>query len=257
MLLTIVTVVFNAEKELLKTLKSLSEQSVKNFEYIIIDGGSLDGTLDILDHFNDLHPIVISESDKGIYDAMNKGVRLANGRYLFFLNAGDVFDSKETVSKLIKILKLSEADFVHGSIRVDYDEVISYRPPFEIENLWKSHNFCHQGILIKTDYHKNNLYDIGYRIAADFKLTFDGLKSGATFKKVNFPFTKVLPGGVSDTDRSLSYAEKYSIVSKHDKSYLVYVYYHLKIVDSIVRLFLKKRLPKNLVSLIFRFKYRK
>ena len=97
--ITVVTVVLNGEKDFERTILSVINQSYKNIEYIVIDGGSTDGTLDIIERYKDKIDYVIIEKDRGIYDAMNKGINIASGDWINFMNSGDIFYDKNTFPK--------------------------------------------------------------------------------------------------------------------------------------------------------------
>ena len=102
---SIITVTFNAGKVLEKTIQSVISQSYRNVEYILVDGKSKDNTLSIADTYKEWIHCLVSEPDKGLYDAMNKGIRLATGDYLCFLNAGDKFHDKDTLQRMVDSLK--------------------------------------------------------------------------------------------------------------------------------------------------------
>ena len=118
--ITIITVVFNASEGIKKTLKSIFSQSYKNIEIIVIDGGSTDGTIDIISDYSQYIDYFISEQDYGIYDAMNKGIRVATGEWICFMNSGDIFYSKDTVSNIFLDLD-QKKDIIIGECIVDFN----------------------------------------------------------------------------------------------------------------------------------------
>ena len=120
-LITVVTVVFNGAKLLDDTIKSVINQTYSNIEYIIIDGCSTDGTLDIIEKYRD-EISWVSEHDKGIYDAMNKGIALANGKWINFMNAGDSFYSLSTIADVFVGNKYDE-DVLFGNVHIRYPEL--------------------------------------------------------------------------------------------------------------------------------------
>ena len=130
--LSIITVVLNGEKYLEETIKSVLNQQYKNFEYIIIDGGSTDGTLEIIKRYNDELEYWISEKDKGIYDAFNKGMILAKGDYVGIVNSDDVYvdGAFEILNKYIK--EYPDKDFIFGSVKKHWGLLHGYKP-------WKIH----------------------------------------------------------------------------------------------------------------------
>ena len=117
---SIITVTYNAEKVLEDTIQSIVTQSYKNVEYIIVDGGSTDGTLSIVNKYKEHIHTLVSEPDKGLYDAMNKGLKLATGDYVWFLNAGDTLYTADTVQRIVASLKkkVSLPDVIYGETRI-------------------------------------------------------------------------------------------------------------------------------------------
>ena len=120
---SIITVTYQAGKVLEDTIQSVIFQTYRNVEYIIVDGGSTDNTLDIVKKYQDRISIVVSEPDKGLYDAMNKGIRLATGDYICFLNAGDELHENETLQRMVVTLKGKEIpDVIYGETAIVDEE---------------------------------------------------------------------------------------------------------------------------------------
>jgi len=167
--ISIITVVFNDKLGLENTIQSVLSQSYKNIEYIIIDGGSTDGTLDIIKKYEDRIDYWVSEKDKGIYDAMNKGIDVASGEWINFMNAGDGFYSNDILEKLFSSNNIKE-DIVFGKSISYYkkDEVLRYEN-FETEKLnwYYSKTPNHQSIFIRKKIYKNIKYDLCYKYYAD------------------------------------------------------------------------------------------
>ena len=113
---SIITVTYNSVNSIEKSIRSVLAQSYPDREYIIIDGGSKDGTVDIIRHYSDRINYWVSEPDKGIYDAMNKGIKIATGDYLIFMNADDVFADTEVLQKVAGLIK-ADADVIYGNWR--------------------------------------------------------------------------------------------------------------------------------------------
>jgi hypothetical protein len=122
-LITIITVVFNGAKYLEDTIKSVINQTYPNIEYIIIDGGSKDGTLDVIKKYEDYIDYWVSEPDNGIYDAMNKGIILSNGEWLNFMNCGDSFSSVDILSNIFTSINLEDIDLIYSDIKIGNDFV--------------------------------------------------------------------------------------------------------------------------------------
>lgn len=144
--ITIITVVYNAKDDLELTLKSIESQSVKA-EVVVIDGGSTDGTVEIINQNQHIITKFISEKDQGIYDAMNKGIDLATGDWIYFLNAGDVFHGPQTLELLLSECASSESDIVYG------DVIISGRSRFQLNCDVSKMVIHHQGICYKKALH--------------------------------------------------------------------------------------------------------
>jgi glycosyltransferase involved in cell wall biosynthesis len=171
---SIITVVYNASKVLEKTLLSVINQTYNNIEYIIIDGGSADGTVDLIKQYRSGLYYWISEPDKGIYDAMNKGLRVATGDYVWFLNAGDTLQHHNIVTELaIKAESAGMPDILYGETDLMDSEghVFAKRRLKAPRRLtWKSFSMgmlvCHQAFIAKRSIAPE--FDLQYRFSADF-----------------------------------------------------------------------------------------
>ncbi len=128
-LMSIITVVFNGEKFLEQTIQSVINQTYKNIEYIIIDGGSTDGTLDIIKKYKDKIDYWASEKDEGIYDAMNKGIKVAKGKYLAFINADDWYEDNALNHVFSAYSQNQNIDFFYGNLNFikDGGEVVLWK----------------------------------------------------------------------------------------------------------------------------------
>ena len=154
-LISIVTVVFNGEKYLEQTIQSVINQSYDNVEYIIVDGGSTDGTVEIIKKYAGQIDYWVSESDDGIYDAMNKGMRMAKGDGLLFLNAGDYFVG-DVISDKIEIPCF---------LNVKYNNIFHKLVDIKIKKYKLGIPNCHQGVVFEN---KNIKYSLDYKIASDY-----------------------------------------------------------------------------------------
>lgn len=180
-LISVVTVVYNGEKTLEQTILSVVNQTYNNVEYIIIDGGSKDGSLDIIKKYADKIDYWQSETDKGIYDAMNKGIRLATGEYISLLNADDFYELD--TCKIIKDEILNEKfDIYHGIERLldKNGNVVNHLSgtKYSLNTQMLAHETC----FIKKDLYEKRLYDTSYHSAADYDLICAFYRDGATFK---------------------------------------------------------------------------
>lgn len=166
-LISIITVCFNAEKTIEATIASVINQNHSHFEYIIIDGKSVDATMDIVNHYSEHINVIISEPDNGIYDAMNKGIKQASGEWILFLGADDTLCSEDTLNECSSRF-LSGYDFIYGDV-IKTPSQIRYDGEFNLFKLIYK-NICHQGIFFNTSiFQKLGLYNQKYRINADWE----------------------------------------------------------------------------------------
>ena len=189
MKVSVVTIVYNDEKGIGRTIDSVNSQTARsNIEYIVIDGDSKDATRQILKSSSDVIDILVSEPDKGIYDAMNKGLKRATGDYVIFMNSGDCFSGKEVVADIIRrIDSLPKAPaIVYGTYRESNQGTLSAPIPCRsAKKIWYGPVASHQSTFYNLhEVRKRGLeYDLNYRIAADYKFTlsilaateFDGM----------------------------------------------------------------------------------
>ena len=167
---SIITVVLNAKEDLIETIKSLKEQSHKDFEYIIIDGGSTDGTIEVINKNLDIIDKWISEKDSGIYDAMNKGIDLCEGNYIGMLNAGDKY-MPNALSTINGYLNSHNIDFSFGSVmkKVLRHGLRKYRIYWNFD-FASSHS---SGFFIKDEAQKKlGKYNLKYKISSDYDLFY-------------------------------------------------------------------------------------
>lgn len=207
MKISIVTVCFNSEATIRDTIESVLAQTYSDIEYIVVDGASHDNTLDIVREYESRIAMIISEPDKGIYDAMNKGVMAATGDYVGILNSDDVFADVNVVKDL--------ADFLAGNPGLDgvyadlvyvqknsLDKVTRYYSSKEFSP-WKIRFgfMCpHPTFYVKPEtFRKFGFYKLGYRVAADFELMARFFKRGANLKRFSRVMVKMREGGISST----------------------------------------------------------
>lgn len=169
--ITIVTVVYNNFKQLEYTIKSVISQSYCNYEYIIIDGGSTDGTIDIIKKYSDHIGYWISESDNGIYDAMNKAIKIATGDWICFMNSGDSFADSSVLSNIASH-KIDGYDVIFGDTIVINEYGKQLVKAKRVEYLLENMPFCHQSSFVKTSYINSVLYDTSYRFVADYNFFY-------------------------------------------------------------------------------------
>jgi len=230
---SIITVTFNAEKFLEKTMLSILNQSCKDFEYIIVDGASKDKTVEIItsyelritnSEFQGVRPEQfrwISEPDKGLYDAMNKGIELATGDFVWFINAGDLIYDEHTLQNIMNAYsKAPESDTVYGqSLMIDeHENALGERHKIAPKHLTKNDLLKglvvgHQSILVRKTIAPK--YDLQYTICADYDWTIKVLKKSESNGYIDQYLSKFLISGLSSQKRKTGWVERYSIMKKH------------------------------------------
>lgn len=198
-LLTIITVAYNAEKTIEKTILSIIrvKNKIHNIEYIIIDGNSTDKTVDIIKKYDNYIDCWISEKDRGIYDAMNKGIDKAHGQYIIFLGADDVLLS--IPNKVLKEALINDIKAVIGNVLLSNGKIFSSK--FSKKLIYKN-TIHHQGLFLKTDILKKYHFNIKYKIYADHDLNQKLYKEKITWIKTNAIVTRFNVDGISKNERN-------------------------------------------------------
>jgi glycosyltransferase involved in cell wall biosynthesis len=217
-LVTIITIVFNGDKYLEDTIQSIINQSYPNIEYIIIDGGSSDRTINIIKKYEGAISFWKSEHDTGIYDAMNKGLSLANGDWLNFMNAGDRFTCHDSVANFMKKSSAEVSLVFSDIILINRDGTEKVIIQNGLKKYFFYRNICHQSVFYNYRKIKKLMYyNLQYKIAADFDLLMriyfaDVVHFSA--KNNNFDI-KYLDGGVSSMSCLERINERQDILKKH------------------------------------------
>lgn len=219
--LSIITVTYNAEQVLETTLQSVISQTYHHIEYILIDGASKDRTLAIAEKYRDRIQLLISEPDRGLYDAMNKGIALATGEYVCFLNAGDSFHQDDTLQQMMQSIKGRELpDVLYGETalvdgkghflrmrRLSAPEVLT----------WKSFRqgmlVCHQAFIARRTLMQP--YNLSYRYSADFDWCIHILKKAKTVHNTHLTLIDYQDEGMTTQNRKASLMERFRIMVHH------------------------------------------
>jgi len=186
-LITIITVVYNGVKYIEKTIQNVISQNYLNVEYIIIDGESDDGTLDIIKKYEDKIDYWLSENDKGIYDAMNKGIDLANGKWICFMNSGDRFWDANVIEKVFE-KEYKDSGVIYGDHVAVYGKQKIVCKPKEISEIYKHMCFSHQSSFINTSLMKSLKYNTDFKIAGDYEFFLRCYYK----KQIKFDYAKIL-----------------------------------------------------------------
>lgn len=242
--ISIVTVTFNCENSIENTIKSVLSQCYPNIEYIVIDGLSKDNTMSIIKKYENRISCLISERDRGIYDAMNKGIERATGEWILFFNSADVFCNNNVLSEVAKYFD-EETDVIWGDYKtIIGDKVITKKctTPF-FKNTKKFHGmgFSHQSVLVRTRKAKELMFDLSYRCCADYNMMMQLYKNGAKFKYCNTEIAIVEGGaGFSYNNSSTQMKDVARILGIEDTLYFKCMYYKWKI-----KCLLKKMINKG------------
>lgn len=211
--LSIITVCYQAKDQFCTTAENLLCQSWKNFEYIVVDGASNDGTKELFDFFAPLFERAqipfssISESDRGIYDAMNKGTRMASGRWLLFLNAGDILADRLILERIFQ--SPSDAQVIYGDTDCIYQGHLKRYPALPLDRLTCEMAFCHQSAFIQRERMLAHPYDISYKVCADHHFFLSLYLEGYAFDYRPLPVSVYEISGYSDRNKLLSHREKH------------------------------------------------
>jgi glycosyltransferase involved in cell wall biosynthesis len=223
-LISVITVVFNAENSVEKTIQSVVAQDYGHIEYIIIDGGSTDNTVAIIKQYADKIAFWISEPDKGIYDAMNKGIDKAKGDWIYFLGAGDVM--LNAVGKISSQLKKSSTVYYGDVYRLDLLRLYDGRfSPFKLA----VRNICHQAIFYPTAALKKYKFNTKYKMQADHNLNMQ-LYGDKQFELKYIPIVVCNYEGAGYSEANWDkpfFRDKMEII-RENFSFIVYLYAQLR-----------------------------
>lgn len=184
-LITIVTVVYNNYDKIENTILSVLSQRdyYDRIEYIIIDGGSTDGTVDIIEKYSAKIDYWVSEPDKGVYDAMNKAIKVCNGEWICFMNSGDCFTEKDIISKIAHLF-IGNCHIIYGDTIVINEYGANVVKAKDASYLKYNMPFCHQSTFVKSCYMKDALFDTTFRLVADYNFFYKCFNSGLIFQYI-------------------------------------------------------------------------
>jgi glycosyltransferase involved in cell wall biosynthesis len=217
-ILSVITIVYNNLKDIERTILSVLNQDYPHIEYIIVDGLSNDGTLDVINRYEKRIAKLISEKDEGIYDAMNKGLALATGDYVIFMNSGDEFYDNNTVATVFATEP--DADIYYGETEMmdsEGNNLGQRRHKAPEQFTWRAFNLgmsiSHQAIYIKRTL--TEPYDRRYKLSADIDWIIRAAKKAKKIVNVNRYVAKYLVGGMSKIKHRQSLMERFDIMKRH------------------------------------------
>lgn len=210
-LISIITVAYNNKNGLEETIKSVINQTYRDFEFVIIDGGSNDGSKELLESYSSQINFWVSEPDKGIYNAMNKGIRKASGEYLIFMNSGDRFSANDILEKITP--HFNNEDIVYGNAYYELENRKKYEykipPKITIGSLLKE-PICHQSAFFRKElFEKYGMYDENNKIASDWTFMMDiFVHHNISQKYINVFISIFEKTGISSTNNNLGVGEQ-------------------------------------------------
>ncbi len=216
---SIITVVRNGEHLIERTIKSIINQTFTDFEYIIIDGASTDGTVNVIKKYQKHISHWISEPDKSHFDAMNKGLKMAKGKYVWYIHAGDEICYKNTLERIFS--QNQNADAYYGETvltNMNGDEVDTFRRRAPEQLSWKKMNrgmaVCHQSFIIKKELAQQYDYK-NFPYSADHDWIIKCLKQCSSVVNTKMILSRFLAGGISKKHKMASWLERFRLLSKH------------------------------------------
>ena len=210
MIVTIITVCRNHAQELERTIRSVESQTWQEKEYLVIDGASTDDSLDVIKAHEASITRWVSEPDQGIYDAMNKGVKMAQGEWVIFMNAGDTFAGDDTLQRVFG--NPLDADVIYGDV-IKGELVKKAEAPRNAHRMF----YCHQSAFVRTSCLREFPFDIRHRMSADFKQVKQLYLSGKRFRQLDFPVANFDTQGVSNRNRSAGLYDNIQVIRETDR----------------------------------------
>lgn len=257
-LVSVVTVCYNSEHAIEKTLISVTGQIYENIEYIIVDGGSTDKTNEIIQKYRDRIDLWVSEKDEGIYDAMNKAIGLAKGEWVNFMNAGDTFSSDRVMKDIFDQTRSPREEVIYGKSINIYPTFTQNGTILNLDDMWKAMPINHQAMFVKTKLLQKYGFDQKYRFAADYDLIMR-LKTD----NIRFTFIDQVVSLVDCIDSTSvknileSIAERKKIATRNGSTVKISLYYFL--LTSRIKLFsiVKRLIPASWANRIIQLRHYK
>ncbi|MCR5234867.1 MAG: glycosyltransferase [Lachnospiraceae bacterium] len=259
--ISIITVCRNPGRSLIKTMESILAQDYRDYEYIIKDGGSDDGTLDLVSEYSDRFASagvsfkLFSEDDNGIYDAMNKAVLKANGTWVNFMNAGDCFYSSSVLSEIFEKSNYPNAAILYGdAVECEYGHYYMFRKAFDM--IEERMPFSHQSAFINRELMSRYPYKTEYRIGADYDFLLSMYKKGFFFRDTGVITCIISKDGISSLRLYDTYMETLKIRNNHEISGPTAAELAVKLREMRIKQFVMDYFPDFIKKMIRRFQLR-
>lgn len=221
--ISVITICYNAKASIAKTIESVLEQDYRPLQYVIIDGQSKDGTLELVKEYTNKFDeigvdfLVISENDSGIYNAMNKGIKYATGEWIIYMNSDDSFYSQSSLSKMSKELSNLKNDVVYGDECVFNNNGLKFvnKRYGDISQITKTLPFCHQSSLVRRKWLAEHPFDENLKIVADYEFFLYCYTKGAVFKHCDNIVASYYRDGTSYKQYKLAIDESFYVKGKY------------------------------------------
>ncbi len=250
-LVSVVTVSYNAVNCIERTMQSVLGQTYANMEYIVIDGGSSDGTVGIIQKYASQIDYWISEKDGGIYDAMNKGIRQARGEWISFINCGDEYCNSTVLEQVFHSAIENQVGVIYGNILFKYAFGNVEKTPGDLSGFSQYFPIFHPSTLVRTSLMKEYLFDTSFRIAADYHFFYQ-LYRKKEYKFLYIPVCMAIfdaESGISSTQQNLLFIENARVTGIYKSFYFHFLFARFRFRNGVAKC-VKKILPEAVVTQI-------
>lgn len=253
MKLSIITINYNNLQGLEKTYQSVVSQTWQEFEWIVIDGGSTDGSKELLEEHQDKFSYWVSEPDKGIYNAMNKGIGFAIGERVLFLNSGDFFVNDSVLDNVFK--QISDADVVYGNVIIrnnDGTALTTSSPNIVSLQYLSTASLPHQATFYKRTIFSKYIFQESYTIISDWLLSWQLLLDGFSFSYFDCIVAEYNTEGISSKQREKGEMERIDAIEKYTPDYLQSIVSFYRMYSPQISFVKKRRILKKYSSLFYK-----
>lgn len=253
---SIIVVSLNTKESFLNTINSIKKQKFENYEVIVVDGKSSDGTIELIKEIKDEKFKYIIEKDTGIYDAMNKGIKLSKGDWIIFLNSGDEFYNQD-ILKEVSIKETKNYNVIYADTVINNGSFQYKAKATNFTNRTFLMPFCHQSTFVRRALIDKFKFDLKYEISSDFNFFMQCSKQNEKFFNLNMIISKTLSGGFSDKNRNKVFDENLRIIRENNYSFILIFKLWKKKIINFIMIILKFIMPNFLILFFLKIKYYK